>query len=256
VAISENLLALFLFLYVYFVAGHECWNGFTWRALQNWGPMIRLAIPGLIMVEAEYLAFEIITLASSYFGTTALAAQSVLGTVASVMYQIPFPLAIAGSTRVANLIGATLVDAARTAAKVSTAGAIIVGLMDMAILSALRSYIPRLFTPDEDVIELVALVLPICAAFQLFDSMAANCNGILRGLGRQAIGGYVQVFCYYAVAIPISLGTGFGLGWGLRGLWCGVAVALFLVVSIESVFLLRTSWQRSVDEARKRNAMT
>lgn len=255
VAITNILLPLCLFLYVYFVAGSECWDGFTYRALKNWGPMIRLALPGVVMVEAEVLAFELLTLASSYLGTTTLAAQSVLSTITSITFQIPFPLSIAGSTRVANLIGATLIDAARTSAKVTMSGAVIVGLFNMTMLSSLRYHIPRLFTSEGEVIELIAQVLPLCAAFQLFDSLAANCNGILRGLGRQEIGGYVQLFCYYCVAMPISMGTTFGLGWGLMGLWSGVAVALFLVFCIESLFLSQTSWQRSVEEARRRNAM-
>jgi Na+-driven multidrug efflux pump len=82
------------------------------------GPMIKLALPGLLMVEAEFLAFEILTLASSYFSTTHLAAQSILSTITALTFQIPFPISIAASTRVANLIGATLTDAAKTSAKV------------------------------------------------------------------------------------------------------------------------------------------
>jgi MATE family multidrug resistance protein len=80
--------------------------------------MVKLALPGLLMVEAEFLAFEILTLASSYFSTTHLAAQSVLATITAITFQIPFPISIAASTRVANLIGATLSDAAKTSAKV------------------------------------------------------------------------------------------------------------------------------------------
>lgn len=256
VAITENLLPICLFLYVYFVGGLECWNGFTWRAFENWGPMIRLALPGFIMVEAECLAFEILTLTSSYLGTEALAAQSILSTISSITFQIPFPLSIAGSTRVANLIGATLVDAARTAAKVNLSGAVIVGVLNMVLLSCLRYSLAGLFTSDEQVIEMVAAVLPLCAAFQLFDALAASCNGILRGIGRQEIGGYVQVFCYYVVAMPISMGTTFGLGWGLWGLWTGVAIALGLVFFIEVVFLSKTSWEKSVEDAKNRNAIS
>lgn len=118
VAITDNLLPLLLFMYVYFIDGRQCWNGFTKRAFHNWTPMIQLALPGLLMVEAEFLAFEILTLASSYFSTTHLAAQSILGTVSAFTFQIPFPISIAASTRVANLIGASLSDAARTSAKV------------------------------------------------------------------------------------------------------------------------------------------
>lgn len=127
------------------------------------------------------------------------------------------------------------------------------GLFNVILLSSLRNYIPQLFTNDADVIALVAKILPLCAAFQLFDALAACCNGILRGLGRQEVGGYVQLFCYYVVAMPISMGTAFGLGWGLEGLWAGVAIALGLVAVIEGVFLSRVDWERSVEDARSRN---
>ncbi|KAJ5629040.1 hypothetical protein N7490_011268 [Penicillium lividum] len=256
VAITETLLPIGLFIYAYFAVGSECWCGFTKRAFQNWGPMIRLALPGLIMVEAECLAFEVLTLASSYLGTTELAAQSILSTISSITWQIPFPLSIAGSTRIANLIGASLVGPAKTTAKVSFCGATLVGLFNMVLLSSLRSYIPRLFSSDDEVVELVAQVLPLCAAFQLFDALAANCNGILRGLGRQEIGGYIQLVCYYAIAMPISMGTTFWLDWGVMGLWTGVALALLLVSAIEAIFITRISWEHSVEEAQQRNELT
>ncbi|EGD85527.1 hypothetical protein H112_06435 [Trichophyton rubrum D6] len=253
VIVSDNLLPVLLFIYVYFFAGMECWNGFTYRAFQNWGPMIRLALPGFLMMEAEVLAFEILTLAAAYLGTTTLAAQSVLATIAGIMFQIPFPLSIAGSTRIANFIGASLPDAARVAAKVNMSAAIIVGIINVTLLSTLRFYIPALFTSDEDVMELIAAVLPLCASFQLFDAFATNCNGVLRGLGRQSIGGYTQLFCYYVVALPIGMATAFGLHWNLWGLWGGVAIGLFLVGLIEGIFLTQTSWEHAVTEAQKRN---
>jgi MATE family multidrug resistance protein len=190
--------------------------------------MVKLALPGLLMVEAEYFAFEILTLASSYFGTTHLAAQSIVGTIIGFTFQFPFPVGIAGSTRIANLIGATLADAAKITAKVQLVTAASLGALNCILLATLRHHLPHLFTSDQDVIALVADILPICAAFMLFDALAANCNGILRGIGRQEIGGWVQLFCYYAVAMPISFGAGFGLGWELRGLWTGVAIALAL----------------------------
>ena len=177
VAITELLLPLFLFLYVYFFAGKECWNGFSRRAFDSWGPMVRLALPGFLMVEAEVLAFEILTLTASYFGTTALAAQSVLGTVATITFQVPFTLSIAASTRIANLIGAGLADAAKTTAKVAGVGGLITGTSMVILLSSLRHHIPILFTSDEDVAILVAQVLPLCASFQLWDSCATTLNG-------------------------------------------------------------------------------
>jgi multidrug resistance protein, MATE family len=228
ITVTDFLLPILLILYVRFVAGRRCWPGVTTRALHNWGPMIWLALPGLFMLEAEYLAFETLTLASSYLGTTHLAAQTVLVTLTSLTFQIPFSVSIAASTRVANLIGATLADAAKTTARVTAVVAVAVGIFNAILLSSLRTYIPHRFTGDPEVIALVANVLPVCAAFQLFDALVTSSNGLLRGLGFQMFGGYVQVFGYYVVAMPISLGTAFGLGWGLYGLWTGVALALGL----------------------------
>lgn len=80
--------------------------------------MIKLALPGMIMIEAQFSVLEILTIAAGRFGTAQLAAQGVLVTLTSTSFNIPFPLAIATSTRVANLIGANLSQAARVTAKV------------------------------------------------------------------------------------------------------------------------------------------
>ena len=205
------------------------------------------------MVEAECAAFEILTLAASYFGTAHLAAQSVLSTLASITFQIPFPISIAASTRIANLIGATLADAAKMSARVAGFAAVAVGIFNVVLLSSLRNILPGLFTNDPEVINLCSKILPLCAAFQLFDALACLCNGVLRGLGRQEVGGYVQLIAYYGVAMPISMGTAFGLGWRLYGLWAGVAIALGLVALVEGIFLYRSDWERSVEDAKSRN---
>lgn len=205
VVITENLMPLLLFLYVRFIGGMECWPGFTRKAFSNWWPMVRLAIPGLVMVMAEFLAFEILTLASARISATHLAAQTVLQSLSVLTYQLPFPLSIAASTRVANLIGATLPDAAKVTGKVVMVMGVVVGVLNMVLLSSLRNYIPHLFSNDQDVIFLAAQTLPINAAFQLFDALAAQLNGLLRGLGRQEFGGYVGLFAYYAVSLSYQL---------------------------------------------------
>ncbi|KAL7950350.1 MATE efflux family protein [Trichoderma barbatum] len=254
VAITENILPVLLFCYVRFVNGRECWGGFSKRALSNWWVMIRLALPGMIMVEAEWLAFEILTLLASRFGSDYLAAQSVVSTIASISYQIPFPMSIAASTRVANLIGAGLVDAARITGKVTFVTHCILGLLNFALYSTLRFHLPLLFTDDEAVISIVASILPVVAVMQVFDCMSAGAHGLLRGIGKQSIGGPVNLISYYVVSLPISLSLAFGLGWKLQGLWAGVTVGLILVSSIEYTYLLKTDWHQAAREAAVRNA--
>lgn len=190
--------------------------------------MVFLALPGMVMVEAEYLAFEVLTLIAGQFGTSQLAAQSILVTIASTTFQLPFPLSIAASTRVANLIGAKLVSAAKTSAKVAVYGSLVLAAFNLTTLWSLRYQLPKLFTNDTEVIALVVKVMPLLAVMQIFDGLAAVSHGLLRGLGRQSFGGYINLFVYYAVALPVSIGTSIGLDWKLAGLWLGVTIGLLL----------------------------
>lgn len=254
VVITQWTMPTLLLLYIIFVDGSQCWGGFSKRAFLNWGPMIRLALPGMLMVSAEYLAFEILTLASGQFGTSELAAQSILVTITSTTYQIPFPVSIAASTRVANLIGAKLPDAAKTCARVAVIGGCLVSVFNLVLVASLRYKIPILFTDDMEVINLVATAMPVCAVMQLFDGLCVVAHGLLRGVGRPEIGGYAGLITYYLFALPISFGTAFGLGWKLSGLWFGVTLGLLVVTMIEYVFLYRYDWEQAVKEAERRNA--
>lgn len=209
VVITNWLMPLLLFLYVRFINGYECWGGFTRAAFKNWWPMVstttttittsffiltafmqvKLAIPGLVMMEAEFLAFEILTLVSSYLGTEYVATQSVLSTTASMAFQLPFAISVANSTRVANFLGAQLGDSARIAALTGLACACCTGLFNVALLMAIRHQFVRLFTSDPRVIALFVQTLPLGAAFQFFDSVACLANGVLRGQGMPCVCG-------------------------------------------------------------------
>ncbi|CAM1503556.1 Fc.00g011470.m01.CDS01 [Cosmosporella sp. VM-42] len=277
-AVTQNLLPILLILYVCFFEGSECWKGLSLKAFSNWGglftplfglqikgregnpltfgssigPMIALALPGMIMIEAQFSVLEILTIAAGRFGTAQLAAQSVLVTVTSTSFNIPFPLAIATSTRVANLIGAHLSDAARTTAKVAIVAACAVGLFNMTIFVILRRQLPRIFTDDSEVVDIVSRVILVCAVMQIFDALATVSHGLLRGIARQAIGGYANLFSYYVVALPISLWTGFALDWKLAGLWTGLTAGLAVVSGLEALCLYLTDWEGAVAQAEAR----
>lgn len=106
------------------------------------------------------------------------------------------------------------------------AGACLVGGLNFVFLTTLGVTVARFLTPEETVIDQVVKVMPVIATFQLFDSLATTLNGVLRGLGKQAIGSVISVVCYYLIAMPVSFTTAFELGWELVGLWSGIAVAL------------------------------
>ena len=143
---------LCLFLYVRFINGYQGWSGFTKRGFHDWGPILRLAVPGVIMIEAEFLAFELLTLFASYFGTSALAAQAVLATLSSLLYQVPFALGIASCVRVGHHLGAGLPKNAKVSSKAALTLGTVLGVLDCTVLILAKDHIGAFFTNDTDVI--------------------------------------------------------------------------------------------------------
>lgn len=215
--------------------------------------MINLAIPSLLTTWAEWLAFDILTLCSSYLSEQHLAAQSVLMTIAVLMVHIPYPTSIAASTRFGNLIGLGDLIAARTAFNTFYVIFLGIGLFDVTLLTSARHVIARSFTDDPVVRGLIVAVLPIVAAAQLFDAMCAISNGMTRGLGRQKIGGWVNILVYYVFGIPLSLLLTFGPSrMELIGLWIGPLIGLGLTAIILYVYMRYADWSLAVEEARGR----
>lgn len=134
-------------------------------------------------IEAEWLAFEILTLMASHWGTAHVAAQSVLSTTSSMTFQLPFALSVAVSTRVANLLGATLGNSAKTAAQLGMMVAMGVGIINFLLVMSLRYQVVRWFSNDPEVIALYVKTVPLGAVFQLFDAIGVATAGLLRGQG-------------------------------------------------------------------------
>lgn len=254
--VSNTLLPILLWIYVYFIypPSLECWSGFTRSAFSNWGPMVKLSIPGIVMVEAEWLAFDILTFSASYLSTAHLAAQSVCMTTCVVMFHIPFSVSVAVSTRIGNLIGAASLSAARIATRTYVLTFAIMGIIDATLIGSLRHILPKAFTEDPEVVAIAAGVMPILAVFQVFDASTALANSILRGLGRQTIGGYVNLFVYYVIAVPLALFLCFGKPHlELGGLWIGCVVGSSCITLLEGSYCKFADWRKAVDNAQGRD---
>lgn len=216
-------------------------------------PMIKLAIPSLAMVEVECIGFEILTLLAGHFGTAELCAQTLLVTFCGFIYKIPFSVGIAASTQIAERIGEGSHEKAKETAKLAISLATGFGTVLVFLLMIFRNQIPYLFTNDPSVVVLMFSVVPMIAVFQLVDAIVGVTNGIIRGIGKQYIGAWIQTLGYYVVGIPCSVGAAFGLGWKLNGLWAGISVAMLLICCLQGIYLYFLDWSGLIEDAKGRN---
>lgn len=153
----------------------------------------------MVTVEAEMLAWELVTLVTSFVSVDHLAEQSTLATMSAIAFSCHFPIGIATATRVSTLIGAGYVNAAKVAARSAVGISFTFGVMVAVLLTTFRNQLPMLFTENPEVISLISSTLLMVRLSQLVDSVVTSMNGILRGLGKQKIGGVTAVLSYYMV---------------------------------------------------------
>ncbi|KAI9475538.1 MAG: mate-domain-containing protein [Benjaminiella poitrasii] len=249
---SYWLMLTLLICYIRFVNGKEAWGGWTTECLTGWWPFLKLSIPSLLMITAEWWAFELSSLAASYLSTNDLATQSIVLTTSSATYTIPFGISVAASNRIGNALGAGLARTAQRASHVAVCLAVFFGLLNSAFFMIVRSRFGYLFTSDEDVVRLVSHIMPLCALFQVADGIAGVCGGVVRGMGRQSFAAWVNLFSYYVVALPVGYWLTFVQDWGLEGLWIGLTLALFLVATGTLMFLLLANWREEVRKTQLR----
>lgn len=250
IVVTNYFMCLLIINYIYFVSGYQCFFGFDDpRIFRSWAKMLRLSYNGCIGVLSEWLAFEIITLTAAEFGTVTLASQSIITTVCVLLYQIPFAVSIAASTRIANLIGEGSKSSLVKSLNASMIVAVVIGVFNGLILLVFKSFIVRLFTTDEEVISLCLRILPISALYQIADCLSCITSGVLRGQGRQKVSAALSLVSYYLVALPIGFVLSFGLHYELVGLWIGLVIALVLLAALQALTVLKSDWDEIIRDA-------
>jgi len=138
---------------------------------------------------------------------------------------------------VGNLIGARDPEGAQRAAWISMALGAGVMAVAAAFFVTLRAWLPRVYTSDAEVIASCAAILPIAAAFQIFDGTQVVGCGVLRGMGRTRPALVFNFVSYWILGLPIGAWLGLRGGWGLAGIWWGLALGLGVVATLLVLFV-------------------
>jgi MATE family multidrug resistance protein len=191
--------------------------------------VLRLGLPVSIQLLFEYWAFAGATLLAGRLGAVPLAAHSIALNLASLSYMVPLGISLAATTRVGNRIGAGDRDGAQRSAWVAFGlGAAVMSGFALAFVAG-RRLIPAAFGAGAEVVAAAAAILPIVAAFELFDGLQVVGGGVLRGMGRTRPAAAFNFVGYYALGMPLAVYFGTPERLGLAGIWWGLAAGLFTV---------------------------
>lgn len=254
-SVSYNLVSIASVIYGVFFVEKTAWYPLSRRSFTSLGLLVQLGLGGVGQVASEWWSWELIGLAASFLGPTALATQSVLLSTCSSTFQAPFSLGIATSVRIGNLLGEGNARRAGVSANAAILlSAVIAGFFSAVLLTFRKSW-GYLFNNDIEVVTLVASILPLLALFQIPDFACAITSGILRARGKQFTGALLNLSAYYVIGIPFGLWLTFKQDMKLAGLWCGLTAALLYTSTLSIWICLRTDWKREVEKVAERLAV-
>lgn len=197
---------------------------------------LALGLPIGVQMMFEVGAFAASALMMGWLGVTTQAAHQIAINVASVTYMAASGIAAAATIRVGSLRGAGDLAGARQAGLAAYWLAFgFMGAMGL-LLVLLRHVIPPLYNPsghpDPAVVAQAATLLAIAAAFQVSDGLQVVGLGALRGLEDVKVPSVVALLAYWAIALPLGYGLGFGLKLGAPGIWLGLLTGLSVVAGV------------------------
>ncbi|WP_455231603.1 MATE family efflux transporter [Geopseudomonas aromaticivorans] len=213
-----------------------------WPAIRA---LLTLGLPIGIAIFAEASIFSVIALLIGSLGASVVAGHQVALNFSSMVFMIPYSLAMATTVRVGQALGRGAPRDARFSAGVAMATALVYACLSASLMLLLRADIARLYTPDTEVLAVASALLMYSALFQFSDAIQVTAAGALRGYHDTRATMLITLLAYWGIGLPIGYGLGladwFGPASGPAGLWQGLVVGLTCAALLLGVRLQRSA---------------
>jgi MATE family multidrug resistance protein len=162
----------------------------------------------------------------------------------SFVFMVPLGLNAAGAVRVGQAVGRRDREAVKRSGWTALALAALFTASAAAVFLVAGRPLIGAFSQDATVLALGPSLLAIAGVCLVFDGTQGVATGILRGLGETRIPMFANFAGHWLVGLPLGYVACFWWGWGVLGLWLGLAAGL---TGVGTVLLL--TWNRRVRKA-------
>lgn len=228
--LMSRVVTLAVFAGLFFRAGkyREYRAGFRQGAVrkQSIARLIRMGLPVGVQMGVETASFSLSVIMMGWLGSIALAAHQIVGVLTTLGFMVYYGIAAAVAIRVSYFAGKKERTEVRRA---SFAGLHLIwgtALLVVGFLFALRDRIGYLFTSEEQVVALVAVLSFPVMLYQFGDGLQILFSNALRGIRDVTYMAVAAFCCHFFLSLPVGYCCGFLLGWGAVGIWCGFPVGL------------------------------
>lgn len=227
--LSRAVLAVSLLLVIVLVGrrdtvspGDTPWRPERWRIVR----IVTYGVPAALQIVLEVGAFALAAVLTARISAAAAGAHQIVMQIAGFFFMVPLGIGSAAAVRVGHAVGRGDAPAARRSgwtALVLTAG---IALVVSLLLAGLPNLLLSFFTSDAGVLAVGTTVLMLWATFQPFDALQVVGIGALRGIGDTKTPMLLHLGAHYVIGLPLGWYLAFAGGWGIVGLWLGLAAGL------------------------------
>jgi len=188
--------------------------------------LIKIGYPISGQMLLEVSAFALSGVMMGWIGEVPLAAHQIALGLASVTFMIVTGIASATTIRVSHQYSRQNYKNMYKAAMASVHLVLAFMATTALLFLIFRNSLPKIYTPNPEVIALASQLLIMAAIFQIFDGMQVAMLGVLRGLADVKQAMFYAFFAYLVVNLPLAYFLAFTLEVGPIGIWTGFVAGL------------------------------
>ena len=201
---------------------------------------LRIGIPSLVSVVAEWWAFEVLQIIAANIGMRQVAELNVITAVSGMMFSVGLGVSVAASVRIGNALGENKPVLARRFAVASFMVSQGFSLLDGAVVILFRGPIAAIFTNEPSLESEFGTLVFLLALHHWLDSTQFLFQGVFRGAGMQSQAVRAVLMSLWLVGLPLSVILGKLLQVGTAGIMLGIIVGF--CVEIPLLFNSFRSW--------------
>jgi len=209
----------------------ELFHNFFNHDWPRFAEVARLGWPISITIGFEAMLFNAALFLMGRLGVTEMAAHPIALNTAAFAFMMPLGLSMAGCVRVGLMEGAKDRAGVRRAAVMAIICSIC-AIMTVAIpmfvapMGIAGLFLPKSDPSNSEVLALAASLLPIAAAFALFDAVQVAAGQALRGLKDVRVPMILTGISYWVIGFPVASYLGLSTPLGAVGVWWGLLASL------------------------------
>ena len=240
------------------------WNGFTFKAFNKQNVLTFLKVIGPLTIgdASENCGYQLVGLWTAQLRTQDVAAMAVLVNIWSLLWSIFWGIGLATVIRSAKAVGSADINLLKRIIKLSVCLSIAVCASVSVLVFLCRASIARIFSTDDDVINILKNSLGVIALLFFFEGgIGWTAAAVLEAMSRNTLKAIVYTSSSWLLFVPLAIYFGIysnvfdDADYAITIIWMVALGVCVLRCVIVWVLLLRIDCKDECRKVKQRNTL-